>query len=114
MMKLATLIEAIFVVMGEPDTTARQCPLAMDKWEELVIGPVQTMLGLVIDTYQLTVGIPSNYVNKVLLLLDNTWHCGRKQFRVSEAQKLTGKLGHLAQGAAWIFHLLSHLYASKA
>jgi hypothetical protein len=36
--------------MGEPDTTVRQCPLAMDKWEELVIGPVQTMLGLVIDT----------------------------------------------------------------
>ena len=47
MMKLATLIEAIFVVIGEPDTTIRHCPLAMDKWEELVIGPVQTMLGLV-------------------------------------------------------------------
>jgi hypothetical protein len=70
------------------------------------------MLGLVIDTYQLTVGIPSNYVNKVLLLLNNTWHCGRKQFMVSKAKKLTGKLGHLAQGATWIFHLLFHLYAS--
>jgi hypothetical protein len=56
-MKLAALIEAIFVVMGEPDTIARQCPLAMDKWEELVVRPVQTMLGLVIYTYQLTVGI---------------------------------------------------------
>jgi hypothetical protein len=31
---------------------------------------------------------------------------------VSKAQKLTGKLGHLAQRATWIFHLLSHLYAS--
>jgi hypothetical protein len=70
------------------------------------------MLGLVIDTYQLIVGIPSNYMNKVLLLLDNTWHCGQKQFMVSEVQKLTGKLGHLAQGATWIFYLLSHLYAS--
>jgi hypothetical protein len=62
-MELATLIKAIFVVMGEPDTTVRQCPLAMDKWEALVIGvirPVQTMLGLVVDTYQLTVSIPSN------------------------------------------------------
>ncbi len=27
-----------------------------------------------------------------------------------EAPKLTGKLGHLAQGATWICHLLSHLY----
>jgi hypothetical protein len=33
---------------------------------------------------------------------------------VSEAQQLTGKLGHLAQGATWIFHLLSHQYASIA
>ncbi len=41
---LAATIEAIFVVMGEPDVTARQCPLAMDKWLELVIGPKQTML----------------------------------------------------------------------
>ncbi len=113
LIKLAALIRAIFVVMGEPDTMVRQCPLAsMDKWEELVIRPVQTMLGLVIDTYQLTVGIPSNYVNKVLLLLSNTWHCGKKQFTVSKAQKLTGKLGHLVQGVTWIFHLLSHLYAS--
>ncbi len=88
-MKLAALIKAIFVIMGEPDTTVRQCPLAMDKWKELVIGPVQTMLGLVIDTYQLTVGILSNYVNEVLMLLNNTWQCGRKQFMVFKAQKLT-------------------------
>jgi hypothetical protein len=32
LMKLSALIEAIFVVMGEPDTTVRQCPLAMDTW----------------------------------------------------------------------------------
>ncbi len=95
-MKLATLIVAISVLISEPDTMVRQCPLAMYKLEELVIGPVQTLLGLVINTYQLTVSIPSNYVNKVLLLLDNTWHCGRKQFTVSKAQKLTEKLGHLA------------------
>jgi hypothetical protein len=116
MMKLVALIKAIFVKMGEPDTAIRQCPLAMDKWEELVVRPVQTMLSLVIDTYQLTVGIPSNYVNKVLLLLNNIWHCGQEQFTVSKAQKLTEKLGHLAQGMIWIFHLLSHLhlYASIA
>jgi hypothetical protein len=97
LIKLATLIKSIIIVMGEPDTMVRQCPLAMEKWEELVIGPVQTMLGLVINTYQLTVSIPSNYVKKFLLLLNNTWHCGRKQFTVSKAHKLTGKLGHLAQ-----------------
>jgi hypothetical protein len=37
LMRLITLIEAIFVVMGEPDTLVRQCPLAMDKWSELIV-----------------------------------------------------------------------------
>ena len=29
-LKFAALIEAIFVIMGTPDTTVRQCPLALD------------------------------------------------------------------------------------
>ncbi len=33
---------------------------------------------------------------------------------MSEAQKLTEKLAHLAKGANWVFHLLSHLYLSIA
>jgi hypothetical protein len=33
---------------------------------------------------------------------------------VKEAQELTGKLGHLAKGANWVFHLLTHLHASIA
>jgi hypothetical protein len=42
-MILAATIKAIFVVVGKPDVAVRQCPLAMDKWLELVIGPKQTM-----------------------------------------------------------------------
>ena len=37
LMRLATLVEAKVVVMGEPDTLVRQCPLAMDKWFELIV-----------------------------------------------------------------------------
>ncbi len=58
-MVLAATIEAIFVVMGEPNVAVRQCHLAMDKWLELVIGPKQTMLGLIIDTNRLTIAIPA-------------------------------------------------------
>jgi hypothetical protein len=43
---LATLIEAIFVIMSTPDTKVRQCPLVMDKWLDLVISSRQRMLGL--------------------------------------------------------------------
>jgi hypothetical protein len=73
-MVLAATIKAIFIVMGEPDVAVRQCPLAMDKWLELVIGPKQTMLGLIINTTRLTVAIPPKYLQEVLKLLNSTWH----------------------------------------
>ncbi len=71
---LAATIKAIFVVIGEPDVAVRRCSLAMDKWLELVIGPKQIMLGLVIDTSRLTASIPDKYLQEVLNLLNSTWH----------------------------------------
>jgi hypothetical protein len=73
-MVLAATIKAIFIVMGKPDIAVRQCPLAMDKLLELVIGPKQTMLGLIIDTNRLTVAIPPKYLQEVLELLNSAWH----------------------------------------
>jgi hypothetical protein len=113
-MVLAAMIEAIFVVKGEPNESVWQCPLAMDKWNELVIGPRQTGLGLIIDTNRLTVVIPIKYLTEVCALLDSTWHLNRFRFKVSKAQKLTGKLACLVEGANWVFHLLCHLYSSIA
>jgi hypothetical protein len=111
---LAALIEAIFVVMGVPDTSVCQCSLAMDKWEKLHVTPIQTMLGLLINTNRMIVSIPDNYIQGVHLLIESTWHTHHQQFTVKEAQELTGKLGHLAKGSNWVFHLLTHLYVSIA
>jgi hypothetical protein len=72
------------------------------------------MLGLIIDTNNLTVGIPPDYIAEVLDLINTTWHLHRRCFTVREAQKLMGKWGHLAEGAHWMFHLVMHLYASIA
>ena len=52
---LAAVIEVIFTVLGQPDTTKRQCPLAMDKWLDLIVEETQTSLGLVVNTRKLTV-----------------------------------------------------------
>jgi hypothetical protein len=60
----------------------------------------------------LTVGIPPDYAAEVLDLLNTTWHSHHHRFTAGEAQNLTGKLGHLAEGANWVFHLLTHLYTS--
>jgi hypothetical protein len=113
-MVLAATIEAIIIDMGKPNVAIRQCPLAEDKLLELVMGPKQTMLGLIINTNRLTVAIPPQYLQEVLVLLNSTWHPNQHCFKVSEAQKLTGKLARLAKGANWVFHLLSHLYSSIA
>ncbi len=75
---LAAMIEAIFTVMGKPNDSVCQCPLDMDKWTELVIGPRQIGLGLIIDTNRLTVAIPLKYLKKVCNLLDSTWHPNRR------------------------------------
>jgi hypothetical protein len=67
------------------------------------------MLGLLIDTNRMIISIPDDYIQGVCLLIKSTWHTHRQQFTVKEAQELTGKLGHLAEGANWVFHLLTHL-----
>jgi hypothetical protein len=72
------------------------------------------MLGLIIDTNRLTVTILPKYLQEVLELLNSTWHPNQHHFKVSEAQKFTGKQARLAKGANWVFHLLSHLYSSIA
>jgi hypothetical protein len=71
---LAALIEAIFVVMGAPDTSVCQCSLAMDKWGKLQVAPIQTMLGPVIDTNRMTVSVPNDYIQSVCLFINSTWH----------------------------------------
>ena len=80
----------------------------------MVAGPVQTILGLILDTNQLTVAIPSSYADNVRAIINAYWHKNRRTFIVSEAQQLTGKLGHLAEGAPWVHHLMTHHYASVA
>ena len=78
-MALEATLEAIFTVMGKPNTTLRQCLVAMDKWLDLVVAPHQTILGLALNTRQLSVAILPDYRANVLHLIDTTWR-GRDVF----------------------------------
>ena len=112
-MALAATLEAIFTVMGHPNRRLRQCPVAMDKWQDLVIAPWQTMLELRLNTRRLSVAILPEYRAGVLALLDSTtWRPGRYRFHIGQAQTLVCKLSRLAEGAYWVHHLLSHMYTS--
>ncbi len=91
-----------------------QCPLSIEKWEEIVIGPVQTVLGLTINTNRMIVGIAPEYCQQVLDLLTDTWPDTRRIFKVQDIQKLVGKFSRLCEGAPWIFKIMSHVYTSLA
>jgi hypothetical protein len=110
---LTAIIEAIFLVCGIPDTSVHQCPLSLEKWDELTVGPRQIVLGLVVDTNSMMVGITPKYIQQVRDLLNN-WDSNVRMFRVNDMQKLVGKLARLGNGAPWIFKLMSHLYTSLA
>ncbi len=83
------------------------------KWHKLIVGLVQIVLGLVINTNTLTVGITDEYIDKVRILLSKR-DPNKRFFQVNGMQKLVGKLARLGEGAPWIFKLMSHLYTSLA
>ena len=68
-MVLAAVIEAVFTVMGEPDLSLRQCPLAIDKWQNLVVVENQLAFGLILKTREMTVSITDEYLLSTLDLI---------------------------------------------
>jgi|SaaInl74LU_5_DNA_1037368.scaffolds.fasta_scaffold03592_2 hypothetical protein len=107
---LAATIEAIFCVMGSPDTTRRRCALALDKLEKLRVGPHQVLLGLRYDTINMTKGTTAEYRLELLIFIDTEWPSARATFTAHDMQVLVGKLARLAKGAKWVYHILSHSY----
>ena len=46
---IAASIEAIFILLGESNTDLRQDPISWDKLHELLVTPINSILGLVLD-----------------------------------------------------------------
>jgi hypothetical protein len=110
---LAAIIESVFLVCAELDVSVWECLLSLKKWHESIVGPRQIILGLVVDTNKMTVGITDAYLQQVRELLHN-WDSKKCMFKVREMHKLIGKLARLGKGAPWIFKLVSRLYTSLA
>jgi hypothetical protein len=91
-----------------------QCPLSFEKWNELILGPCQIILGLVIDTNEMMVRILDDYLDEVWTLINMKWNPKKRFFCVNEMQKLVGKLACLGETAPWIYKLMLHLYSSLA
>lgn len=111
---IAAGIEGIFILLGESNLEVRQDPIAWDKLYEMIIHFKNTVLGYLVNTREMTLEVPPEYIARVNKLLLDTWHKGRKSFTVKEAETLTGVLAHIANTAPWLRHLLGHLYTSIA
>ena len=61
---LAATIKAIFLICGSPDITVGQCQLSLEKWFELIVGSRQIVLGLLVDTDNMTVNLTDKYIQQ--------------------------------------------------
>ena len=59
-------------------------------------------------------GMTRDYLDETMAIIDASWHKHRKSFTILDIELLAGKLGRLGEGAAWVYHLMKHIYSSVA
>lgn len=110
---VAAGIEAIFILLGVSELSKRQDPISFEKMVEMLVSYMNKILGQIIHTRRLDVGVPKDYITKTLKLL-TPFHHSRKSFTVKEMERITGMLVFIASTAPWLKFLLSHVYTSVA
>ena len=71
-------------------------PLSMTKYNERECSYVHKQLGILVNTRELTIGIPDDKRNTLEQALRNTWHPWRKRFTLREVASLIGLVSNLA------------------
>ena len=94
-------LEALFQLLGFPNEILRRSPLSLDKFFQAHCSWKKEQLGLIIDTRSMTVTLPQQKIDRLLALLQSTWHLHRKTFTLMEGTVLLGFLEHAAQICAW-------------
>ena len=110
---VAAGIEAIFILLGQSDLAKRQDPISLDKMTAMMVSYLNKILGQLIDTRRMDIGVPPDYIHRTLLLL-KPFHKERKSFTVKEMETLTGMLVFIASTAPWLKFMMSHVYTSVA
>lgn len=111
---IAAILEAIYVVMGEPNDELRRNHLSIDKWAGQLIEHHKEMLSIRVDTRRMVIGMSRTYLDKCLALIDEEWPANKPTFTANEASRLVGKLARLGAGCIQVFKLISHMYTSIA
>ena len=109
---MAASLESLYLTLGFPDETKRRSPLSIDKFYQAKCSWVKEQLGLIINTRDMTISLPQAKVDRLLKMLDTTWHTNRKTFTLMEGTVLLGFLEHAAQICLWgryLYGTLRHL-----
>ena len=107
-------IEAVFLLLGDSELDKRQDPISFDKLLEMIVAPIDRVLGHIINTHRMTVSTPDDFIKEVTHLLETTWGPHRFRFFINKAEELAGKLGHIEYAAPWLHYLMTHIYSSLA
>ena len=109
---VACSIEAIFIILGRSCLRERQDPVSWDKLFDMVINHCNIILGCTINTRNMTIRIPEEYVQATLHIMRTHWHMARKLVTIRDIEELIGRLGHIASTSQWLKFLLSELFTS--
>ena len=80
----------------------------------MVIGPINRVLGHIVDTRRMTISPSPEFMVDLTKSLSTMWASHRKSFRLREIEALVGRLNHVAIGAPWLKFLMGQLYVSNA
>lgn len=111
---IAAGIEAIFTVLGWPMLFLRQIAVSLKKLMALRVGFELILLGFVFNTRSLTIGIPDEFREETIALIEELLSSHDGCFTVRQIERVVGKLGRIGQAFRPIYHLMPHLYASTA
>ena len=96
-----------------PELDKRQDPISFDKLEDMLVSYLNKILGTMIDTRRLDIGVPSAFIADTLNQL-KPYHSSRKEFRVKDMEGISGKLIFIAGTAPWLKLIMASLFRSVA
>jgi hypothetical protein len=85
---IAASIKAIYTLLGPSDLSKQQDPISFDKLEEMVIGPINRVLGHIVDTRRMTISPSPEFMVDLTKSLSTTW-------------RATGKASAFAKSKHW-------------
>ena len=99
---LACSIEALCILLGNPELYLRRSPLFMDRHFKTTWSRLRTQLGACINIIELTLRIRDTKRADLVTIMSTTWNSSQKRFTLREEFSLLGLVSNLALTTQWV------------